>query len=182
MAQRVNMHLDDDFAEFIKAQKPRSLSLAAFCSLMVEKGLTASATLVERREDTPERVDSMSEAFNTSSATKELKEKKNKTKTREAFSSKQLPDDCMPNGLLDCDQLLREFWTVKKGTRSESVFNRVCRKLEAWTPEDRRKALEAAISAGWGDVFEPRATPTQPYGKPKTDWAAIEASLPKMPW
>ena len=39
------MHLDDDFAELIKAQKPRSLSLSAFCALLMEKGLDSSITL-----------------------------------------------------------------------------------------------------------------------------------------
>lgn len=45
MAQRVNLFLDDDFAEIIRAQKPRSLSLSSFCALLVEKGLDASGTL-----------------------------------------------------------------------------------------------------------------------------------------
>ena len=86
---------------------------------------------------------------------------KKNTRARSPFSSKQLPDDCIPNDVIDCDQLLREWWSVKKGTRSENVFNRVCRKLAAMTPEDRRKALEAAANAGWADVYEPRPTPGQ---------------------
>ena len=61
----------------------------------------------------------------------------------------------MPDDLLDCQQLLPEFWAVKKGTRSEGVWNRVCNKLRQWTPEQRREALERAIASGWGDVFDP---------------------------
>ena len=179
------VRLDDQQAAWVTAQTTRYRKKADVIRDLIDtarQGLTTSATLVKRREDPSEKGDSMSEASSSKAVPKEeLKEKKNKTKTREAFSSKQLPDDCMPNGLLDCDQLLREFWTVKKGTRSESVFNRVCRKLEAWTPEDRRKALEAAISAGWGDVFEPRATPAQGYRKTETDWDAIQAEIEKIP-
>jgi hypothetical protein len=62
---------------------------------------------------------------------------------------------------------LPELWAVKKGTRSEGVWRRVCGKLRGWTPEQRREALERAIASGWGDVFEPpaaRANSGQPGG------------------
>ena len=51
--------------------------------------------------------------------------------------------------------MLPEFWSAKKGTRSQKVFSRVCNKLRAWDTEQRREALERAIANGWGDVFEP---------------------------
>jgi hypothetical protein len=75
--------------------------------------------------------------------------------------------DLVPVDLLDCQQLLPEWWAVKKGVRSEGVWNRVCGKLRGWTPEQRREALERAIASGWGDVFEPaaaRASSQQPGG------------------
>ena len=182
------VRLDDEQAAWVTAQTTRYRKKADVIRDLIDtarQGFDTSAILVKRREDPLQRGGSMSEASSSKAVPKEelIEKKKNKTKTREAFSSKQLPDDCMPNGLLDCDQLLREFWTVKKGTRSESVFNRVCRKLEAWTPEDRRKALEASISAGWGDVFEPRATPTQRSGggrKPLSELAAEMDALPRL--
>jgi hypothetical protein len=39
MARRVNMHLDEEFAAQIEAQKPKSLALAAFCALLIEQAL-----------------------------------------------------------------------------------------------------------------------------------------------
>lgn len=74
---------------------------------------------------------------------------------RDPHSKRQIDPDLVPADLLDCQQLLPEFWAVKKGTRSEGVWNRVCNKLRQWTPEQRREALERAIASGWGDVFEP---------------------------
>tara|TARA_R100001163_G_C5059636_1_gene196326 strand:+ start:1161 stop:1709 length:549 start_codon:yes stop_codon:yes gene_type:complete len=98
---------------------------------------------------------------------------------KDPYKKKTLGDDLIPNDLLDCDQLLREFWSVKKGGRSERVFNRVINKLRKWTPAVRRSALEAAANAEWPDVYEPR----QPGGRQQqqaTDWDALEKSLPKF--
>ena len=98
---------------------------------------------------------------------------------KDLYEKKTLGDDLIPNDLLDCDQLLREFWSVKKGVRSERVFHRVINKLREWTPAVRRSALEAAANAGWPDVYEPR----QPGGRQQqqaTDWDALEKSLPKF--
>jgi hypothetical protein len=90
---------------------------------------------------------------------------KKKTRARETqnpFGSRVISPDLVPADLLDCQQLLPEFWASKKGTRSEGVWNRVCGKLRTWTPTQRREALERAIASGWGDVFEPSGhTPTQ---------------------
>jgi hypothetical protein len=90
---------------------------------------------------------------------------KKKTLARETqnpFGSRVISPDLVPADLLDCQQLLPEFWASKKGTRSEGVWNRVCGKLRTWTPTQRREALERAIASGWGDVFEPTGnTPTQ---------------------
>ena len=98
---------------------------------------------------------------------------------KDPYEKKTLGDDLIPNDLLDCDQLLREFWSVKKGVRSERVFHRVINKLREWPPAVRRSALEAAANAGWPDVYDPR----QPGGRQQqqaTDWDALEKSLPKF--
>jgi len=73
----------------------------------------------------------------------------------------------IPQQLQDCQTLLSEFWACKKGPRSQAVFSRVCNKLRAWDPEQRREALERAIASGWGDIFEPpsaRPNAGQPNG------------------
>jgi len=75
---------------------------------------------------------------------------------KDPYAAKKLCTSRIPADLLDCQELLPEFWACKKGRRSERVFNRVCAKLRTWTPEGRRESLEAAIASGWGDVFPPR--------------------------
>jgi len=98
---------------------------------------------------------------------------------KDLYEKKTLGDDLIPNDLLDCDQLLREFWSVKKGVRSERVFHRVINKLREWTPAVRRSALEAAANAGWPDVYEPRQLGGRQQQQ-ATDWDALEKSLPKF--
>ena len=80
---------------------------------------------------------------------------KGENQKKDPFRLKRLPSHSVPEDLSVCADLLAEFWGCKKGTRSERVFNRICNKLRQWTPEQRQEALERAISAGWGDVFQP---------------------------
>jgi hypothetical protein len=79
-------------------------------------------------------------------------------KPKDPFASKKLPLDRIPSDLLNCQDLLPEFWAGKKGARSERVFNRVCAKLRPCSPEVRHEALSTAIASKWGDVF-PRPQP-----------------------
>ena len=74
---------------------------------------------------------------------------------------KQLPPDAVPLELIDHADLLAEYWAGKKGARSTPVFNRICRKLTGWPPEDRTSSLEAAIAGCWADLHHkaPEAAP-----------------------
>jgi hypothetical protein len=80
--------------------------------------------------------------------------------------------------LLDCQQLLPEYWAVKKGTHSQNVFHRICNRLRQWTPEDRRESLESAIASGWADIYEPRRR-QQPYGRKPIE--QLGAEMDAMP-
>lgn len=109
----------------------------------------------------------------------EPKNKNPRTKTQKARApekdpnrSKKLPLASVPFELDDCADLLIEFWSVKKGTRSSSVLKRITNKLLQWPSEARRSALERSISSGWGDVFDPR---------PKAVYRAPEEPLTKHP-
>ena len=110
-------------------------------------------------------------------------EKKAKTKkAKDVFSARVVSPDLIPADLLDCQQLLPEWWAVKKGVRSEGVWNRVCGKLRGWTPELRREALERAIASGWGDVFEPKpATPAQRQQTGQKSIDELGAEMAAMP-
>lgn len=111
---------------------------------------------------------------NSSLNREELEESNPKTKTRARAKSphslRLIDPDLVPSDLLDCQQLLPEWWGVKKGVRSEGVWNRVCEKLRQWTPEQRREALSRAIAGGWGDVFDP---PSKPKRNDDFDWTQL---------
>ena len=165
MARRVNMHLDEAFAAEIERHKPKSLALAAFCALLIEQALDTPDTLTERATADPRTsgdaiASGVSKAVllevNESIKKQPLEKKAKSQKPKDAFSARVVSPDLVPPDLLDCQQLLPEWWAVKKGVRSEGVWNRVCGKLRGWTPELRREALERAIASGWGDVFEPK--------------------------
>lgn len=168
---RINLTVQPELYDYILKHKPKALSVPAFCSLLIEQSacepLDNTITLGE-----PSAAGAPSTSYS-SSKEEELTTKTNKTNTRvrareaDPFKAKVISADLVPVDLLDCQQLLPEFWAVKKGTRSEGVWNRVCGKLRGWTPEQRREALERAIASGWGDVFDPpaaRANSGQPNG------------------
>jgi hypothetical protein len=83
---------------------------------------------------------------------------------KDPFAARKLRRSLIPADLLDCQELLPEFWLHKSGVRSQTVFNRVCNTLRQLTPEDRRASLEAAINSGWGDVFPRKAALGLPNG------------------
>ena len=85
------------------------------------------------------------------------------TSATDPLSRKLLPSDAVPDDLKAVKDLIVEFWAAKKGTRSGPVLNRICKRLRGWPPPDRVTALEAAITNGWGDVFEPRKP--QPFNR-----------------
>ena len=124
------------------------------------KGVDTPVTLTERATAFPQRKGGASEVSTSNTSIKESissSNKKTTQKKKDAFSVKHLPESIqVPDAIVDCDQLLREYWSVKRGTRSERVWNRLCGKLATWTPADRRKALEAAIASGWADIYEPK--------------------------
>ena len=93
----------------------------------------------------------------------EPKNKNPRNKTQKAQAPKKdpnrlktLPTSSVPADLLGCGDLLIEFWSVKKGTRSTPVLKRICNKLRNMTLQQRQEALERAIASGWGDVFTPK--------------------------
>ena len=181
---RINLTVQPELYDYILKHKPKALSLPAFCSLLIEQswlGLDSASKLPAYRVGAgtpqingfsavsafdPELGRSGSAACATATAVEAVppeidqalepkKKQGSPSEKRSPYSVKAISSDLVPEDLLDCQQLLPEFWAVKKGTRSEGVWNRVCNKLRQWTPEQRREALERAISSGWGDVFEP---------------------------
>ena len=87
---------------------------------------------------------------------------------------KKLPLSSVPGDLSGCGELLVEYWSVKGGVRSTSVLNRICNTLRQWSLQDRRTALEAAISGGWANIYPPKKQ--RGYSRPESDidWDALD--------
>jgi len=181
---RLELRLPPELHDDLLRHKPKSLSMATFCAFLLEQqtlGLDSASKLPAYRvgagtpqingfSDLPAFDPELGRSGSAASAEAraveavppeidqalEPKKKQGSSSAkRTPHSVKAISSDLVPEDLLDCQQLLPEFWAVKKGTRSEGVWNRVCNKLRQWTPDQRREALERAIASGWGDVFEP---------------------------
>ena len=178
---RITLTLEPDLLDLLQRCKPKRQALSAFCADLIEQqtlGLDSASNLpayrvgagtqdsngllaVTASDAELGRSASVASADQTAveavqpDIDQALEPKKNKARIKDAYGVKAINPELVPDDLLDCQQLLPEFWAVKKGTRSEGVWNRVCNKLRQWTPEQRREALERAIASGWGDVFDP---------------------------
>ena len=86
------------------------------------------------------------------------------------FSS--ITPDLIPDDLKDCADLIEEWWPIRKqkgAVNSTKVAKRIFDKLRSFPSQDRKKALENAITAGWKDIYEVKKgyKPEEPQFKPK---------------
>ena len=169
MAQ-LNFNIPDPLLARLDAAKPDYLDRKGFLCLLLDQSLTPCATLgLSTKGESP------------SSSKAVSKEKTLKSSNKEIPPSLQAHED-----------LIREFWKTKAGAKSEASWKLLMTELQKIQDkyDDRvvRDQLELAAASRWKGVslrnYELFGvnTPKQPYGKPETDWDAIEASLPKMPW
>lgn len=151
MPARLTITVPDSVMADVEAQKPRSLSLAAFCALLIDQGLTASATLVERRGDTPGRVDPLSEAskaVSSSSSKKNISINKNKA-AKYIFS--------VPPALDQVKDELLEFWRDykdgKKTRAAGSMLITGCQAiLDKYGVTVLREQIQLACANNWQGI------------------------------
>lgn len=191
MAQRIE--IDDALLDRARDQCPKYLSTTGFINLMLDQALTGVVKLpaycVGAGTWEPQAVPTRSlqylptqqDEIPAAMAGACLQEEENLEplkkggvggkKSVDPFSKRVITEDLVPAEISDCAALIVEFWAVKKGVRSERVWNRICDKLRGWVPKERKEALERSISNGWGDVFDPpvpRFTrPNQPPEPPR---------------
>ena len=76
--------------------------------------------------------------------------------TNDVFSNPVITADLIPDDLKDFTDLLIEWWPVRKqkgGVCSTKVANRLFDTLRSFPSQDRKEALEKAITGGWKDIF-----------------------------
>ena len=100
------------------------------------------------------------------------------------FSLNVITADLIPDDLKQYSDLLIEWWPIRKKKGASctlKVANRIFDTLRSFPSQDRKEALEKAISNGWKDVFplkkgykaeEPKNHPNQKVFK------ASEVDLP----
>ena len=100
-----------------------------------------------------------------SSVVRNLIRKDMKTKSRrknasvpmDLYGFSTITPDLIPDDLKDCADLIEEWWPIRKqkgAINSTKVAKRIFDKLRSFPSQDRKKALENAITAGWKDIYE----------------------------
>ena len=87
---------------------------------------------------------------------KEKKIKPSVTTMSDPFNRLHLYADLIPDDLKEHSELLMEWWPIRKkkgGSCTESVANRIFKTLRSFPSQDRKEALEKAITGGWKDIY-----------------------------
>ena len=87
---------------------------------------------------------------------KEKKVKPSVTTMSDPFNRLHLYADLIPDDLKEHSELLMEWWPIRKkkgGSCTESVANRIFKTLRSFPSQDRKEALEKAITGGWKDIY-----------------------------
>ena len=76
--------------------------------------------------------------------------------TSDPFNLPTINAALIPDDLKQYSDLLIEWWPIRKqkgGVNSTKVANRIFDTLRSFPSQDRKEALEKAISNGWKDIF-----------------------------
>ena len=87
---------------------------------------------------------------------KRKKAKPTVTTMNDPFISSSITADLIPDDLKQYSDLFIEWWPIRKqkgGSCTESVANRIFKTLRSFPSQDRKEALEKAITGGWKDLF-----------------------------
>ena len=88
-----------------------------------------------------------------------MKRKKAKPSAKtmnDPFSGSCITADLIPDDLKQYSELFIEWWPIRKqkgGSCTESVANRIFKTLRSFPSQDRKEALEKAITGGWKDIY-----------------------------
>ena len=87
---------------------------------------------------------------------KRKKAKPTGTSINDPFNSSCITTDLIPDDLKQYSDLFIEWWPIRKqkgGVCSTKVANRLFDTLRSFPSQDRKQALEKAITGGWKDLF-----------------------------
>ena len=82
--------------------------------------------------------------------------RKQSSPSNDPFSAPTINGRLIPDDLKEYSQLICEWWPIrhkKGGSCTTSVANRIFDTLRSFPSQDRKQALEKAITSGWKDIF-----------------------------
>jgi len=82
--------------------------------------------------------------------------RKSKSVVSDPFSYYVINHEVIPDDLKEYADLLIEWWPIRKkkgASCTQSVANRIFNTLRSFPSQDRKEALEKAITAGWKDIY-----------------------------
>ena len=121
------MFLDPDLIEWLDQNRDEETSRSAYLRILIRKDMKTKS----RRKNAP-------------------------VLSTDVFSSPTITADLIPDDLKDYADLLVEWWPIRKqkgGSCTTSVANRIFKTLRSFPSQDRKEALEKAISNGWKDIY-----------------------------
>ena len=110
--------------------------------------------------------------------------KKQITTVNDPFSFYTITADLIPDDLKQYSELLIEWWPIRKqkgGSCTTSVAERIFKTLRSFPSQDRKEALEKAITGGWKDIYPLKKgyKPEEPKNHPNQKvFKASDVDLP----
>ena len=132
------MFLDSDLIRWLDMNRDEETSRSALVRILIRKAMKAKS-----------------------------RKKTNTSVDVDPFSGSTITVDSIPDDLKDYADLLIEWWPIRKqkgGSCTESVANRIFKTLRSFPSQDRKEALEKAITGGWKDIYplKKRYKPEEP--------------------
>jgi len=122
---KITMFLDSDLIEWLDNNRDEETSRSALVRILIRKAM-------------------------------KVKSRKKTIVVDDFFNTSSLAPQFVPDDLKDYSDLIVEWWAVRyknKGTCSKSVFDRIIKTLRSFPSQDRKEALEKAITGGWKDIY-----------------------------
>ena len=153
---KITMFLDPELIEWLDLNRDEETSRSAYLRILIRKDMKAKS----RRKTGPVAT------------------------TNDVFSNPVITADLIPDDLKDYADLLIEWWPIRKqkgGSCTTSVANRIFKTLRSFPSQDRKEALEKAITGGWKDIYPLKKgyKPEEPKNHPNQKvFKASDVDLP----
>ena len=127
LKEKLTLYLEPEQIEWLNSQTDEETSRSALVRILIRKAMKAKS-----------------------------RKKTNTSVDVDPFSGSHITADSIPDDLKDYADLLIEWWPIRKqkgGSCTESVANRIFKTLRSFPSQDRKEALEKAITGGWKDIY-----------------------------